>query len=181
MGHNADSDTSYGSRHSNGTRSVFDVRPKALSGGDLIREVCGVSASEILQRCAQIRELRNRLGPVTERLMLHASAIDWSDAKRWRLLDLGDGSREEFVEAVHLALLCRGPHANEVVRRIAQLRAGRTRLEVILRLALSAEGRRLEQHCVAGIGLPALLRVVRGLEYLVRSPIMAPLLRATRH
>jgi hypothetical protein len=106
--------------------------------------------------------------------------VDVGGAPRWRLLDFGDGSPEEFIDAVHLALLRRRPYANEAGRRIAQLRSGRTRLEIILRLTLSAEGRRLKQPSVAGIGLPALLRVIRGLEYLARLPFVAPVFRANR-
>ena len=161
-------------------RPSLGVCSGAPSSGDLIQEVCGVSAADILLRCEQIRAMRSRPIAVPQQATSHAGMPSMNGATRWRLLDLGDGSREEFIDAAHLALLRRKPYADEAMRRIGQLRAGHTRLEIILRLALSAEGRRLEQHYVAGVGLPALLRIVRGLEYLARSPIMAPVLRATR-
>jgi hypothetical protein len=108
------------------------------------------------------------------------SVPSWRGGKAWRLLDLGDGSQEEFIAAAHLALLRRKPFADEAGRRIAQLRSGRTRLEIILRLAFSAEGRRIKQPRVAGIGLPALLSLASALDRLAHSAIMAPILRATR-
>ena len=183
MGYSADFDNlvSSGLLNSEGSnRPSLSVRPGAPSSGDLIQEVRGVSAAEVLLRCAQIRAMRPHPVPMSEHPPWHSGTVNTNGATRWRLLDLGDGSREEFIDAAHLALLCRKPYANEVMRRIIQLRTGRTRLEIILRLALSAEGRRLKRHCVAGVGLPALLRFVRGLDYLARSPIMAPVLRATR-
>jgi hypothetical protein len=161
-------------------RPSIGLRPAVPFCGDWIGQVCGVSAADILLRCAQIREKRSSSGSARELPLQDATVVDVCGSPCWRLLDFGDGSREEFICAIHLALLRRKPYANEAGRRIAQLRSGRTRLEIILRLALSAEGRRLKQPSVAGIVLPALLRVVRGLEYMARLPFVALMLRATR-
>jgi hypothetical protein len=142
---------------------------------DPIREVCGVSTTAILARCRLLRQQRQ--------ISVGTSAPDsksMSNLTVWRLVDLGDGSQEEFVEAVHLALLGRVPLKQEASRRMAMLRGGSTRLELILRLAFSPEGRRLKQPPVAGVLLPALVRLVRAAERLAHSPPLSVLLRAAR-
>jgi hypothetical protein len=185
VGHEADFDRSVlprllsrepGDRSSSGS----GLRPVVPYRGDWIGEVCGIAAADILLRCAQIRAMRSRSSTATQLARPDVTMADVGGGTRWRLLDFGDGSREEFIDAVHLVLLRRKPYANEAGRRIAQLRSGRTRLEIILRLATSAEGRRLKQPSVAGFGFPVLLRVIRGLEYMARLPIFAPALRAIR-
>jgi hypothetical protein len=74
----------------------------------------------------------------------------------WRLVDFADISESDFVETAHLALLGRPPSEVERSRRIAELRSGSSRLQVLVRLALSPEGRRTPNRPISGVGLPVL-------------------------
>jgi hypothetical protein len=140
-------------------------------GNDVILEVCGVPAADILARCARRRGMR-RTGTIPVPLPA-TFATGYDSSRKWSLIDLGDGTPEEFVEAVHLALLRRSPYQSERVRRMAQLNAGRTRFEIIVRIAASVEGRQVLRPAVTGVGLPVLHRLIVGLMRLARSPLIA--------
>jgi hypothetical protein len=65
------------------------------------------------------------------------------------------------VVSAHVAVLGRPPSDPEFNRRLREVRGGKTRLEIIGRLALSREGRSTKRPRVAGVALPALLRFAR--------------------
>jgi hypothetical protein len=148
---------------------------------DPIFQVCGVSAGEILARCAQLRVLRRASGGAVGTLAL-PGLINGPPSGRtvWRMVDFGDGSRSGFVQAAYFVLLGRLPYETEVMQRLTRLSAGGTRLEIILRLALSREGRRREQHPVSGVLLPMILGFIRIAERIARAPLIAPTQRAFR-
>jgi hypothetical protein len=81
-----------------------------------------------------------------------------------RLVDFADLPDSEFVAAAHLALLGRPPSTQEAKRRMSDLTAGMTRIEVIARLVFSQEGRRMRHRDVGGLTLPVLGGLARLLE-----------------
>jgi hypothetical protein len=125
---------------------------------DPIEEVCGKPAGEILARCAQRQ-------PPTDPPV--------------RLTDLAGASRERFLHLAHHALLARPPSPIELTRREARLRAGGTRIEIILRLAASAEGRNVASPPVTGTVLPALTKLLRAATRVARASGLASILRRT--
>jgi len=156
--------------------AASDVRT-ALAAKDAIREVCGISAADILRRCAEIRASRLH---GTAHARPPALLIGQNANRSWSLVELGDGSREAFIEAVYLALFGRQPDAKEVSTRLAQMRAGRTRLGIVLRLALSPEGSRAQQPRARGSGLQMVLRCARGLFALAQLPGQLLVVRTVR-
>jgi hypothetical protein len=150
-------------------------RLPGIPEADAILEVTGVSASEILHRCANLR-----VTGVAAPLRPYSGwpPATGSGRETWRLIDFAEGSDEEFVQAAYASLLCRLPSGEELTRCIADLRAGSSRFDVLMRLTLSAEGRRARERRVSGIALPALVaaghaielgsRVRRGLTPLTR-------------
>ena len=147
------------------------------SEADAIFEVTGVPASEILRRCAALRAARTSGDPT-----LWAGWPFAANAQRptWRLLDFADGPEEEFVRAAYASLLCRDPSDAESTLRIAALRAGYSRFQVVVRLALSSEGRHARDQPVSGIALPALVVAGRAIERVVRVPVLGPALRRAK-
>lgn len=114
--------------------------------GDPIREVAGVSAAEILARCARIRGVTAGssegsafhgfvLGRMTE-------VVEGSQQKVWRLSHFTDGSNEDFVRLAHVALLGRPATEKEIGKRLNQLSSGGTRLGILTRLLFSRECRK---------------------------------------
>ena len=121
------------------------TRDDSLVDEDPILEVCGVRAGEILRRCS---ERRGRTG--------------------WRLIDFADLSDERFVRQAHLVLLARLPSPTEEQRRIADLHLGSSRFEIVIRLALSPEGRALRDRPLAGVILPVVAAGGRALQRATR-------------
>jgi hypothetical protein len=78
-----------------------------------------------------------------------------------RFADLRAATDEDFVVSAHVAILGRPPYDPEFNRRLREVKGGKTRLEIIGRLALSRDGRRAKRPRVAGVALPALLRLAR--------------------
>ena len=157
------------------------VRAVNLPIEDPIYEVCGVSSADILVRCFRISG-RQFVG-VQLPVALAQGGVGLqplSSRTTWRLIDFGDGSRTEFVQAVYLCLLGRRPHEFEVAARMAQLDARGTRLGLILRLMLSGEGRRRTKLPVAGVALPLISSCIRIAERMARAPVVAPLQRTLR-
>jgi hypothetical protein len=153
-------------------------RSSTTSEGDAILEVTGVSASEILRRCATMRVPRAGGRPIARS---GPPLSTGSGRATWRLIDFAEGSDEEFVQAAYSSLLCRLPRNAELTRRIADLRAGSSRFDVLLRLILSAEGRRARDRRVSGIALPALVAAGRATELASRvRSVRAPLRRVKR-
>ncbi|MBX6747186.1 MAG: hypothetical protein IRY87_34590 [Acetobacteraceae bacterium] len=151
-------------------------------GADPILEVTGVPAADILRRCAAQRTDGGTAVPVATVVPVATAPIEMPDLPErdaWRLIDLSEGSNAEFVVAAHLALLGRRPYEREFARRLGELSAGRTRLEVIGRLALSREGRRTPRPPVAGLALPMLVMLARGGDRILRL-VMPVLGRASR-
>ncbi len=129
---------------------------------DPIREVTGLRAQEILERCRMLRIERHAgsAAPITSFAIAPADG-EVRSPDRWRSVDLGMVTDVEFVRAAHLALLGRSPYDTEVFRRTGDLRAGKTRMEIILRLVFSPEGRGDAAPRVAGLLLPALVWLAR--------------------
>lgn len=150
-----------------------------MRGQDPVLEVTGVAAVEILRRCAERRaELGLGAGaggiPMAQIVM-----PDLPARAAWRLVDLSEGGNEEFVVAAHLALLGRKPFHSEFLRRMRELSAGRRRLEIIGRLAVSREGRRTARPPVSGLALPVLVGLARGADRML-PVVMPPLTYAAR-
>jgi hypothetical protein len=139
---------------------------------DAILEVTGVSAAEILQRC---RELRGS-SRTPARAASIRRALAWSapapDARC--LLDFADLGAADFVREAHRVLLGRRASSADVERRVDELRSGRPRMAIIVRLALSPEGRRARRPPVGGIGLPALALTGAAIETMKASSLLGP-------
>jgi hypothetical protein len=152
-------------------------RSSTTSEGDAILQVTGVSANEILRRCATLRVARAGGRPIAR----SGPPLFTSGRATWRLIDFAEGSDEEFVQAAYSSLLGRLPRNAELTQRIADLRAGSSRFDVLLRLILSAEGRRARDRRVSGVALPALLAAGRATELASRvRSVRAPLKRVKR-
>jgi hypothetical protein len=145
----------------------------ATSEADLILEVTGVSASEILRRCASLRVARAGGRPIPNS---GPRLVTQSGRTTWRLIDFAEGSDEEFVHVAYASLLCRLPSNAELTRRTADLRAGSSRFDVLVRLTLSPEGRRARDRRVSGFALPTFVAAGRAIELASRvRAVLAPL------
>jgi hypothetical protein len=91
----------------------------------------------------------------------------------WRLLDFADLSDVDFVWEAHRALLARSPSHAEVDRRLGELRDRSSRMEIVVRLALSPEGRRARRPPVRGFGFSALSAAAGAIEAAKASPSLA--------
>lgn len=145
------------------------------AGGDPVEAVTGVPRGAILERCAArraglpvspfappaIAAARRRPPPVRV------------DPDGVRFADLRAAGDEDFVVSAFVAILGRPPHDPEFDRRLRELKGGKTRLEIIGRLALSRDGRRAKRPRVAGVALPALLRSVRLADRALERPAAA--------
>ncbi len=143
---------------------------------DPIAQVCGVPAAEILARATPPPP------PPPEVTVPPAEAgrpphFVPPRPRAWSLLDLGDGTREQFIEAAHRAILGRAAAPPELALRLAQLAQGRSRLGILLRLALSEEGRAVAAPPIRGPGLRAVHKLAPALVAIARLPM----LRAARH
>lgn len=154
---------------------VDDIRSATTAGADPIFEVTGVPAREILLRCSEIRH-HGRHGIWLRSLRTHV-AMDAPPSAPC-LLDLADLSDEDFIHAVHGVLLGRAPSPLEAARRVGELGRGSSRMEIIVRLALSPEGRRASRPRARGIGLPALAVVGRTVEAAQARPVLGGIVRA---
>ena len=133
------------------------------AGGDPVEAVTGVGRGAILDRCAA-----RRAGlPVSPFALPAMTANDGRpppvrvDPGGVRFADLRAANDEDFVVSAHVAILGRPPYDPEFNRRLREVQGGKTRLEIIGRLALSRDGRCAKRPRVAGVALPALLRLVR--------------------
>ncbi len=133
---------------------------------DPIFDVAGISSADILRRCDEIR----RRGGSGENLA-HARVDGHAAPNDWRLLDFADLPDEDFVREAHRVLLARSPSRGEADRRLRELR-NRSRMEIVVRLALSPEGRRANRPRVRGVGLPALAATARAIEAAEASPLL---------
>lgn len=124
------------------------------AAADPILAVCGVPAAALLARIKSHRAAM--LAPPEPPAPPPVEAAP--PPRLWRLADLR-GDRPGFVRTAHLAMLGRPASEAEVALRLDQLGRGRTRLGILLRLVLSAEGRALRQAPVTGLALPALRRL----------------------
>lgn len=134
-----------------------------MTVGDPVLEVTGVPAAVVLGRIAARR--RGITVPT------HSATAGSHPARR--LADFGDGTNEQFVRDVHQLLLGRSPTDGERERRLSELAAGATRLELIVRLALCEEGRLPRGRTVGGVGLPALLAAGRSVERASQRPALS--------
>ena len=135
------------------------------AASDPVEAVTGVPRGAILDRCAA-----RRAGlPVSPFVLPILTASDGDgrpppvrvDPDGVRFADLRAANDEDFVVSAHVAILGRPPYDPEFNRRLREVKGGKTRLEIIGRLALSREGRRTKRPRVAGVALPALLRLAR--------------------
>jgi hypothetical protein len=133
-------------------------------GADPVATVTGVPRGAILDRCAA-----RRAGlPVSPFAPPSVAAAAPSRPPAVRVdpdgvsfADLRAASDEDFVVSAFVGILGRPPYDPEFDRRLREVKGGKTRLEIIGRLALSRDGRRTKRPRVAGVALPALLRLVR--------------------
>ena len=137
----------------------------AGGGGDPVEAVTGVARGAILDRCAA-RHAGLPASPFSAPPPAPAAAGGRPppvlvDPDGVRFVDLRAATDEDFVVSAHVAILGRPPYDPEFNRRLREVRGGKTRLEIIGRLALSRDGRRTKRPRVAGVALPALLRLVR--------------------
>ncbi|CAA9224412.1 MAG: hypothetical protein AVDCRST_MAG04-783 [uncultured Acetobacteraceae bacterium] len=133
-----------------------------MTAADPVEAVTGVPRSAVLDRCAA-----RRAGlPVSPFAPPPPAAPPRPppvhvDPNGVRFADLRAAGDEDFVVSAHVAILGRPPYDPEFNRRLREVRGGKTRLEIIGRLALSRDGRGTKRPRVAGVVLPALLRAVR--------------------
>ena len=140
---------------------------------DPILAVAGVSSAEILRRCNEIRGLGRPSRGFSRRAANAGAAIGG-----WRLVDLADLSQADFVREAHRMFLGRRPSSTELERRLRDLQGHSSRMEIVVRLALSPEGRRAVRPRTRGIGLPALAAVGAAIEAADASPLLAPAVRS---
>lgn len=145
------------------------------AGGDPVETVTGVAGGAILDRCAA-----RRAGLPTNPFVLPAPTTAASrpppvraHPDGVRFADLRAAGDEDFVVSAFVGILGRAPYDPEFDRRLREVRGGKTRLEIIGRLALSREGRRAKRPRVAGVVLPALLRLARLADLAVERPATA--------
>jgi hypothetical protein len=136
---------------------------------DPVLAVTGVAAADILRRCAEARIRLAGGVPIAAEPPRDEERLEITRTT-WRLVDFGEGPDLEFVHAAHRAILGRPPYEPEIARRLADLRGGRSRMEILARLALSPEGRRIGQPKVAGLVLPILVGAGRGYDRLASHP-----------
>jgi hypothetical protein len=141
----------------------------AAAERDPILEVAGLSAADILKRCEEIRRHGRPARGFT--FARPAMTIDPVAPGGWRLLDFADLGDGDFVRQAHRVLLGRSPSPGETSRRLRDLR-DRSRMELIIRLALSPEGRSRRKAEVRGIGLLALAELGRAVEAGNRRPAL---------
>jgi FkbM family methyltransferase len=137
-------------------------RSPGVTDADPIFEVTGVPAAEILDRCAELRATGT-------------SAAQTTAEPTWSLSDFTGVSDTEFVRAAHVILLGRLPGQAAATRRAAELEAGRSRFEILVRLALSPEGRRRHHQRVSGPAMRSLVATGRGIERAARIPLLTTL------
>jgi hypothetical protein len=145
-------------------------------GADPVATVTGVPRGAILDRCAA-----RRAGlPVSPFAPPSAAAAAPSrppavhvDPDGVSFADLRAASDEDFVVSAFVGILGRPPYDPEFDRRLREVKGGKTRLEIIGRLALSRDGRRAKRPRVAGVALPALLRFVRLADRALEKPAAA--------
>jgi hypothetical protein len=160
-----------------------DIRPSppATSPGDPVREACGVAAGDILRRCGIAHAAPGGAAHGIAGVASPPVGAGAAPGQRWRLLDLAEGPPEAFVRAAYAAILDRPAAEPEVARRVGELRLGRSRIELVARLALCPEGRRVAAPPVAGLGLPALVAAGRTWERALAHPRIGGVLgRSTR-
>lgn len=141
----------------------FVPRSRHDSESDPVFQVTGVAAAEILRRCASLRagETTSRARPRT----------------KWTLADFSAVSDVDFVRAAHVTLLGRLPDKLAATRRALELEAGRSRLEILVRLALSPEGRQRRHQQVSGPALRSLVATGRAIEAVASAPVLGTVLR----
>jgi hypothetical protein len=142
---------------------------------DPVEAVTGVARGAILDRCAA-----RRAGLPVNPFTLPAAASSRPppppvrvDPEGVRFADLRAADDEEFVVSAFVGILGRPPYDPEYDRRLREVRGGKTRLEIIGRLALSRDGRRAKRPRVRGVVLPALLRFARLFDRAVERPAAA--------
>jgi hypothetical protein len=127
---------------------------------DVLLAVVGVPAAEIVARCRAVR----RGDPVDVRRRVTRGTA------AYRLVDFADVSDENFVQLAHRVLLGRPAAPAEVGRRLGDLRSGTPRFAIVVRLALSPEGRIAPRSRSSGIWLPLLRWVGVAIEAARANP-----------
>jgi hypothetical protein len=148
-----------------------ELLQRASERPDPILEVTGIAAAEILRRC---RELRESGRATAARPSVRPTAANTPGAARgrWRLLDFADLGDTDFVRDAHRVLLGRSASPSDIDRRLRELGGGSSRMAMVVRLALSPEGRCARRPPVRGIGLPALAATAAAIEALKASPVL---------
>jgi hypothetical protein len=145
--------------------------PRAHERPDPVLEVTGTAAADILRRCGEIRKSN---GLVAARPMLQRTVARMRLRARGgrRLLDFADLGNADFVRDAHRVLLGRSASPADMDRRLRELGAGSTRMELVVRLALCPEGRSAFRPPVRGIGLPALAATATAIEVMNGSAVL---------
>ncbi len=144
------------------------------AAGDPVEAVTGVPRQAVLDRCAARRAGLpvSPFAPPAPEAVRRAPPVR-VDPNGVRFADLRAAADEDFVVSAHVAILGRPPYDPEFNRRLREVRGGKTRLEIIGRLALSREGRRTKRPRAAGVALPALLRFARLADRALGRPATA--------
>lgn len=141
----------------------FVPRSRHDSESDPVFQVTGVAAAEILRRCTSLRA-----GETTSRARART---------KWTVADFSAASDVDFVRAAHVTLLGRLPDKVAATRRALELEAGRSRLEILVRLALSPEGRQRRDQQVSGPALRSLVATGRAIEAVASAPVLGTIVR----
>lgn len=155
-------------RHEFGHVGQADETSGTALVSDPILIVTGVGSSEILQRCQEIRH-DGRRG------LVHIGGGEAPGC--FRLLDFADLPAEQFVQEAHRILLGREASQSDVARRVRELRGRSSRLEIVLRLALSPEGRHAIHPPVRGPGLRAVIAAAHAVEAAQGAPLIGDIVR----
>jgi hypothetical protein len=142
---------------------------------DPVEAVTGVARGAILDRCAARRAGLpvSPFAPPPPAAAARRPPPVRVDPNGVRFADLRAAGDEDFVVSAHVAILGRPPYDPEFNRRLREVQGGKTRLEIIGRLALSREGRGTKRPRVAGVALPALLRFARLADRALERPATA--------
>jgi hypothetical protein len=158
---------------SSGSGAGAGFLPTESDHPDPVFEVTGIAAAEILRRC---REIRGSDGSFAGRLSFQraVSRMRTPAHQGRRLLDFADVGDADFVRDAHRVLLGRSASPADLDRRLRELGAGSSRMEIVVRLALCPEGRRARRPPVRGVGLPALAVTGAAIEVLKGNPLVGP-------
>jgi hypothetical protein len=144
---------------------LFERVVRRIQAGDLLRKV---EMFDRLQTAAPTHQVATTEGS-SAKVNSKAGAITDAQGREWKparhvkeLLDLND---EEFIYGAYVTLFKRLPDSDGLVNYLAELQSGVSKLDIVLRLRQSSEGRKYA-HALSGyrsIMMKARLRSLLGL------------------